>query len=91
VFDAQRDLAALVYDDHDDPDAVPRDFAAQLNAHGFRAEPLRRGANSGNRLRNRQIGYVPSGALLCHPLPSRFRTRIRAMACREQACKVRGP
>jgi hypothetical protein len=37
MFDAQCDLAALVYDDHDDPDAVLRDFAVQLNAHGFRA------------------------------------------------------
>jgi hypothetical protein len=37
MFDAQCDLAALVYDDHEDPDAVLRDFAAQLNAHGFRA------------------------------------------------------
>ena len=37
MFDAQCDLAALVYDDHEDPDAVLRDFAAKLNAHGFRA------------------------------------------------------
>ncbi|KJC58210.1 hypothetical protein UP10_24915 [Bradyrhizobium sp. LTSPM299] len=37
MFDAQCDLAALVYDDHDDPDAVLRDFAAELNAQGFRA------------------------------------------------------
>ena len=37
MFDAQCDLAALVYDEHEDPDAVLRDFAAQLNAHGFRA------------------------------------------------------
>jgi Protein of unknown function (DUF2478) len=37
MFDAQCDLAALVYDDQDDPDAVLRDFAADLNAHGFRA------------------------------------------------------
>ena len=37
MFDAQCDLAALVYDEHDDPDAVLRNFAAQLNARGFRA------------------------------------------------------
>ena len=37
MFDAQSDLAALVYDDHEDPDAVLRDFAADLNARGFRA------------------------------------------------------
>ena len=36
MFDAQCDLAALVYDDHQDPDAVLRDFAAELNAHGVR-------------------------------------------------------
>jgi len=37
MFDAQCDLAALVYDEHQDPDAVLRDFAADLNAQGFRA------------------------------------------------------
>jgi nucleoside-triphosphatase THEP1 len=37
MFDAQCDLAALVYDDHDDPDAVLRNFATELNAQGFRA------------------------------------------------------
>jgi hypothetical protein len=37
MFDAQSDLAALVYDDHEDPDAVLRDFAAKLNVRGFRA------------------------------------------------------
>ena len=37
MFDAQSDLAALVYDDHEDPDAVLRDFAAKLNARGIRA------------------------------------------------------
>lgn len=40
MFDAQCDLAALVYDEHDDPDAVLRGFADQLNAHGFRAVGL---------------------------------------------------
>ncbi|KWV59040.1 hypothetical protein AS156_33225 [Bradyrhizobium macuxiense] len=37
MFDAQCDLAAVVYDDHDDPDAVLRDFADGLNTRGFRA------------------------------------------------------
>ena len=37
MFDAQRDFAALVYDDHQDPDTVLRDFAASLNAQGLRA------------------------------------------------------
>jgi len=36
MFDAQSDLAALVYEPHQDPDAVLRDFAADLNARGFR-------------------------------------------------------
>ncbi|MGY3692810.1 hypothetical protein ACVIGA_002890 [Bradyrhizobium sp. USDA 3240] len=36
MFDAQCDLAALVYDDRDDPDAVLRDFAGELKAHGAR-------------------------------------------------------
>lgn len=37
MFDAQCDLAALVYERDDDPDAVLRDFAADLNANGVRA------------------------------------------------------
>jgi nucleoside-triphosphatase THEP1 len=36
MFDAQCDLAALAYDEHQDPDAVLRDFAADLNARGLR-------------------------------------------------------
>jgi nucleoside-triphosphatase THEP1 len=36
MFDAQCDLAALVYDEHDDPDAVLRDFATELTARGAR-------------------------------------------------------
>ncbi len=37
MFDAQSDLAALVYDSDQDPDAVLRGFAVDLNARGFRA------------------------------------------------------
>jgi Protein of unknown function (DUF2478) len=37
MFDAQCDLAALVYDEHQDPDAVLRDFASDVKARGFRA------------------------------------------------------
>lgn len=37
MSDAQCDLAAVVYDEHQDPDAVLRDFAADLSARGFRA------------------------------------------------------
>jgi len=37
MFDVQCDFAALVYDDNQDPDAILRDFAASLNAQGFRA------------------------------------------------------
>ena len=36
MFDAQCDLAALVYEAHQDPDAILRSFAADLNARGFR-------------------------------------------------------
>src|SRR6201987_5699948 len=36
MFDAQCDLAALVYGDQDDPDAILRDFADELNAHDRR-------------------------------------------------------
>jgi hypothetical protein len=37
MFDAQCDLAALVYEEDQDPDAILRDFAAELNASGRRA------------------------------------------------------
>lgn len=36
MFDAQCELAALVYEDHQDPDALLRDFADDLNARGLR-------------------------------------------------------
>ncbi|WP_342731141.1 DUF2478 domain-containing protein [Bradyrhizobium sp. B117] len=36
MFDAQCDLGALVYEPHQDPDAVLRDFAADLRARGHR-------------------------------------------------------
>jgi len=37
MFDAQCDLAALVYEADQDPDAILRGFATDLNARGFRA------------------------------------------------------
>jgi len=37
MFDAECDIAALVYDADQDPDAILRDFAADVNAHGYRA------------------------------------------------------
>lgn len=37
MFDAQCDLAALVYEPDQDPDAVLRGFASDLNARGVRA------------------------------------------------------
>jgi hypothetical protein len=37
MFDAQCDIAAVVYGAGDDPDALLRDFAADLNARGLRA------------------------------------------------------
>ena len=37
MFDAQCDVAALVYETDDDPDALLRDFAAEVNADGIRA------------------------------------------------------
>lgn len=40
MFDAQCDLAALVYDKDQDPDAVLHDFAADLNTRGIRAVGL---------------------------------------------------
>ncbi|MDB5633983.1 MAG: hypothetical protein JWR49_2838 [Tardiphaga sp.] len=40
MFDSQCDLAALVYDKDQDPDAVLRDFAADLNNRGLRAVGL---------------------------------------------------
>ncbi len=40
MFDSQCDLAALVYKPQQDPDQVLRDFAANLNAGGYRAVGL---------------------------------------------------
>jgi uncharacterized protein DUF2478 len=40
TFDAQCDLAALVYEPHQDPDDLLRGFARELNAQGFRAVGL---------------------------------------------------
>ena len=37
MSDASPDLAALVYETHQDPDAILRDFASDLNGRGFRA------------------------------------------------------
>jgi hypothetical protein len=37
MFDAQCDLAALVYEQHQDPDQILREFASDLNARGYRA------------------------------------------------------
>jgi Protein of unknown function (DUF2478) len=37
MFDARGDLAALVYEADQDPDAILRDFASNLNARGLRA------------------------------------------------------
>jgi Protein of unknown function (DUF2478) len=40
MFDSQCDLAALVYEQHEDPDRILREFAADLNGRGFRAVGL---------------------------------------------------
>lgn len=40
MSDTQCDLAALVYDEHHDPDAVLRDFASALNMRGFHVAGL---------------------------------------------------
>ena len=37
MFDTHSDLAALVYEADQDPDAILRDFASHLNARGLRA------------------------------------------------------
>ncbi len=46
MFDAQCDLAALVYEADQDPDAVLRDFASGLNARGFRVVGLVQAVNA---------------------------------------------
>jgi hypothetical protein len=40
MFDSQCDLAALVYDANEDPDQILKEFAADLNARGYRAVGL---------------------------------------------------
>ena len=40
MFDSQCDLAALVYEQQQDPDRILRDFAIELNERGYRAVGL---------------------------------------------------
>jgi Protein of unknown function (DUF2478) len=40
MFDSQCDLAALVYEPHQDPDQLLREFASDLNRRGYRAVGL---------------------------------------------------
>src|ERR1700687_3442317 len=40
MFDSQCDLAAMVYEQHQDPDQLLRDFASDLNSRGYRAVGL---------------------------------------------------
>jgi hypothetical protein len=40
MFDAQCDLAALVYDEDQNPDTLLRDFASDMNQRGYRAVGL---------------------------------------------------
>jgi hypothetical protein len=40
MFDSQCDLAALVYEQHQDPDEILRGFAEDLNRRGYRAVGL---------------------------------------------------
>jgi hypothetical protein len=40
MFDSQCDLAALVYEQHQDPDRILREFADELNRGGYRAVGL---------------------------------------------------
>jgi Protein of unknown function (DUF2478) len=40
MFDSQCDLAALVYEQNEDPDQILRDFATDLNRRGYRAVGL---------------------------------------------------
>jgi hypothetical protein len=59
MFDVQCDLAALVYDAHEDPDQLLRGFAADLSARGFRAVGL-------VQLGHRCIDQPELAALLLH-------------------------
>ena len=58
MFDAQSDLAALVYGEHQDPDLVLRDFATDLKARGLRAIGMV------------QVGKCADLSLSAMPLPS---------------------
>jgi hypothetical protein len=49
MFDSQCDLAALVYDENQDPDAVLQQFAVDLRARGIRAVGL---VQVGHRMRD---------------------------------------
>ena len=68
MFDAQCDLAALVYDDEDDPDSVLRDFADDLNAHGFRAVGLVQAGQCADSSLSAVLVHSGETLLLAQPL-----------------------
>lgn len=58
MFDSHSDLAAIVYRDSDDPDAVLRHFAMSLRSRGCRVVGLIQSA------RRRQACHEPSGVII---------------------------
>ncbi|MBR1162775.1 DUF2478 domain-containing protein [Bradyrhizobium elkanii] len=81
MFDAQCDLAALVYDGHDDPDAILRDFAGDLRAHGARVVGMVQSGQCADSSLSAVL--VHSGeTLLLAQLPSQSPTSPGATGCK---------
>jgi nucleoside-triphosphatase THEP1 len=78
MFDAECDLAALVYDQGDEPDAVLRDFARGLQARGVRAVGLVQRVHRGHDQRDVAAMLVHSGV----EIPLLQRLGRHASGCR---------
>ncbi|WP_298281445.1 DUF2478 domain-containing protein [uncultured Bradyrhizobium sp.] len=81
MFDAQCDLAALVYDDNDDPDAVLRDFAGDLNAHGCRVVGMVQSGQCADSSLSAVLVHSGETVLLAEP-PSQSSTSPGATGCK---------
>ena len=81
MFDAQCDLAALVYDDNDDPDAVLRDFAGHLKAQGTRVVGMVQSGQCADSSLSAVLVHSGETLLLAQP-PSQSTTDSGATGCK---------
>ncbi|MES5484967.1 DUF2478 domain-containing protein [Bradyrhizobium sp. INPA03-11B] len=81
MFDAQSDLAALVYDDNDDPDAILRAFASDLKAHGTRVVGMVQTGQCADSSLSAVLVHSGETLLLAQP-PNPSTTRSGATGCK---------